>query len=129
MLCGLCSIQLDVHLHESEWCERVSMVCGLCSIQLDGGNVVTSNTCWTDAASTEQPAVVRSALSQTALGPINFGITLQVSHVITHFSSRRMSGHHHVASNQYKHSMCDCDVLCPPMKEHFDQQVSWHHLQ
>lgn len=61
------------------------MTCGcamVCSIQLDGGNVVSSNTCWTDAASTAQPAVVRSALSQTALGPINFGVTLQVSHSI-----------------------------------------------
>ncbi|BDA49052.1 hypothetical protein COCOBI_13-1620 [Coccomyxa sp. Obi] len=48
-----------------------------CSIQLDGGNVASSNTCWTDAASTTQPSVVRSALSQTALGPITFGVTLQ----------------------------------------------------
>lgn len=51
----------------------------VCSIQLDGGNVASSNTCWTDASSTAQPAVVRSALSQTALGPLTFGVTLQVS--------------------------------------------------
>lgn len=48
-----------------------------CSIQLDGGNVVSSNTCWTDAASTADQAVVRSALSETALGPISFAVTLQ----------------------------------------------------
>lgn len=47
------------------------------SIQLDGGNVVSSNTCWTDAASTANQAVVRSALSETALGPISFAVTLQ----------------------------------------------------
>lgn len=57
--------------------EHVAVWCPVCSIQLDGGNVASSNTCWTDAASTAQPTVVRSALSETALGSVTFGITLQ----------------------------------------------------
>ena len=47
------------------------------SIQLDGGNVAASNTCWTDAASTNGEVAVRSALSQTALGPVSFAVTVQ----------------------------------------------------
>ena len=47
-----------------------------CSLQLDGGNVASSNTCWTDAQSTAQLAVVRSAQSESDLGPISFSVTL-----------------------------------------------------
>ena len=46
------------------------------SVQLDGGNVASSNTCWTDADSTAQPAVVRSAQSESDLGPTAFSVTL-----------------------------------------------------
>ena len=48
----------------------------MCSIQLDGGNVASSNTCWTDASSTAQPVVLRSAKSESNLGPISFSVTL-----------------------------------------------------
>lgn len=51
---------------------------GVCvrSIQLDGGNVASSQTCWTDAASTAQPTVLRSGVAETDLGPIAFSINL-----------------------------------------------------
>lgn len=48
-----------------------------CSVQLDGGTVGSSNTCWTDAASTAQPLTLRSGVAETELGPIAFSINLQ----------------------------------------------------
>ena len=39
--------------------------------------MVSSNTCWTDVASTAQLVTLRSGVSETDLGPISFSINLQ----------------------------------------------------
>lgn len=45
--------------------------------------MVSSNTCWTDAASTAQPTVLRSGIAETDLGPVTFSINLQDNNAAT----------------------------------------------